>query len=135
MNPIKRSQLIWATITNGTTAAGAFVNFPDQPELRGVVITAIESINEDDLAKTPDAINVIPSSDLVKCALSLFDGSNQRHRNIPCSTINTRTNAGIWRDLEPFKVNWQRSGVLILQGLAKDLNSIPFVVHYRFPRE
>lgn len=130
MEPIKRSQLVWIVVTNGTTLNGAYIPFPDQPDLRGKQITGIECINSDYLTNAPDGTTCFSSADETHCMLTLYKGAVMQEKDVPCASLDSQLNFGIWKQFEPFQVNWQRSGVRVVSPLSAALLAIPFLVHY-----
>ena len=137
MATIRRAQLIWITVTNGTTMQGAWVPFRDQPELHNVLVDGISTMDDVSLAYSPDGIPSISAvaQDQAKILLTLAEGSNLRVRQQPWALANQNSNFGYYMELQPFTVNWQRSDVLVTAPLAKDSTAIPLMVFYRFPNE
>lgn len=135
MNLIHRSELIWIRVTNGNTMAGAFVPFNDQPSLNGVYVTGMEAMGASTLGFTPDGIPVITNADQRLIALTFNEGSDKRHKQLPDVQLDPALNFGIWKEVTPFKIDWQKSGANILGNLSAALLSIPVLIHYYYPED
>jgi len=135
MDVINRSELIWIRITNGNTMAGAFVPFDDQPSLDGVLVTGIETMGDSTLIATPDGTTVVTVADQRKILMTFAEGSDQRHKDVANVQFDPLLMNGVWKEVQPFPVNWQKSGVRILDNLSAALLSIPVLVHYRYPED
>lgn len=123
-------QLVWATVTG--TPAGNYVNFPDQPELRtGVKVIGIEAWSDTYITATPDNVTVISAADAVKLTFNFYEGAVMRLRQVPFASLAPGLNSGIWRETEPFLVNWQKSQVYVNNALSTAAaRTVPLVVHY-----
>lgn len=133
MKPIRRSQLIWVRIPAGTTG-GRAIPFPDQPDLKGVMVTGIVALDDAFQTFTPDNVPVIGAATSPDYTVTLNDGSDQRHKQIPLRQLATFYNAGIWPEYEPFSMDWQKSRVTYQGAAAIALDvAVPFVVHYYYP--
>lgn len=135
MFPIIRSKLVSVTLPVGISR-GASIEFTDQPELNGTFITGIESITVDQLSVSPSrnpVVSLVEASDLV---VTLNDGSDKRHDQVPYLSLNTAQNAGIWHEFKPFPVDWQKSAVSFMNTtpLASTVDAV-FVVHYFRPED
>lgn len=133
MKPIRRSQLIWVRVPAGTTG-GRAIPFPDQPDLKGVLVTAVLPCDDSFLSFTPDNLPVIAAATSIDYHVTLNNGSDQRHQRIPLRQLATFYNAGIWTETEPFVMDWQKSRVTYQGTAAIALDAaVPFVVHYYYP--
>lgn len=133
MKPVRRSQLIWVRIPSGTTA-GRSIPFPDQPDLKGVLVTAILALDDSFQTFTPDNIPVIAAASSPYYTVTLNDGSDMRHKQIPIRQLATFYNAGIWTETEPFVMDWQKSRVTFQGAVALAADAaVPFIVHYYYP--
>lgn len=113
MRAIPRYKLVYVTIPAGTTAV-ANIPFPDIPELRDCPIIGLEAYDTNLLTNTPDQVPVIANGDSQSLVVVLKDASNERVQEIPYCTLITYLNAGIWKQFDPFVVNWQSSVLRVL---------------------
>ena len=133
MKPVVRSQLIWVRIPAGTTA-GRSIPFPDQPDLKGVMVTAILAMDDSFITFTPDNIPVINAAASPDYTVTLNDGSDARHKQIPIRQLATFYNAGLWTETEPFVLDWQKSRTTYQGAAPVALDSaVPYIVHYFYP--
>jgi hypothetical protein len=130
MDPLSRSILVNVPCI---ALQGGEVDFPDVGELReGVVVTGIEAYTDVDLGVTPQGGVVLTAADGLKITVSLADKSLLQHRDMPHSTLIPRLNGGIWKEVTPFLVNFQRSKVKFgTPAAAATAFFCPFLVHYR----
>lgn len=129
MRAIPRAILVWATLKTGTTE-GAEIRFPDVPELRGKRIIGFEGYDNSFLTKTPDLQDVVGGADSVKLTLVLKDLSKERIQDIPFITLIPAYIGGIWKQVEPFEVNWQSSFVRVVDTPATLPVTVPFCIFY-----
>jgi hypothetical protein len=115
--------------------AGAFVPFDDQPTLNGVLVTGIETMGDSTLVATPDGVTVVTVADQRKILMTFAEGSDQRHKDVANVQFDPLLMNGVWKEVQPFPVNWQKSGVRMLDNLSAALLSIPVLVHYRYPED
>lgn len=132
MKSISRSQLVWILVSNGASLQGAFLPFTAKPDLDGVDITGIETMDSDTLTFTPDGVPVITPADALLLSVTLVEGSNQRHKHLPWNLSNPSIQFGIWKEFNPFRLTWQRSGVFASGPLSANVLAIPLNVHYRY---
>lgn len=134
MQPIFRSQLVWATLPANSLQPGASFPFPDQPILNGCYIAGIEALNSELLARTPDQLPVNPF--YAALTLTLHDGSDKRHDQVPVSLLIPSVNFGVYKEFTPFICDWQKSRVTATssQAIAQPY-SVPFNVYYFRPED
>ena len=107
MQPIPKAQLVWITTIN--PGAGTQFNFPDVPELNARRIIGLEAFTATQLTNTPDGTAVIPAADALKLTLVLKMNDKERLRQVPWFSLIASQNGGIWKQVDPFVVNWQAS--------------------------
>lgn len=135
MQPIVRSLLVYVRIPLGT-GTGTPIQFPDQPTLNGTFITGIEVYGNNTLLLAPDRTPVVAQASLPDYALTLFDGSDARHKFMPAVALDTLQQSGIWHEFTPFMVNWQKSQVVYLGAAPTGAEaSLPCLVHYFRPED
>ena len=132
METIARTQLVWVRFS--TFGFGVGTPFPDQPLLNGCWITGIEAVDANEMEATPDGTPL--ATNLVPYALSLYDGSDVLHQDVPCTLLQPSLMAGIWKEFVPFVCDWQKSRV-IWRGAAApaEAEAVAFAVHYVLPDE
>lgn len=119
MKPITRSLLVESNVVPAAAQAGTFIFFPDIPELRGgVLIEGVEVYTTDELSFGPSQIANVSPGDALVCLLSLNELSTQRHKQVPLYSFISTTNAGIWKEFDPFLCNWQASGIQLVNATA-----------------
>lgn len=108
MQPINRALLVYFPINTG---AGSTTPFPDVPELNGadVLITGFEVFTDAQLSATPDQVATLAAADAPDVVVTLNDGSNERFKQMPYTTLVAALNAGMWKDCQPFRLDFQKS--------------------------
>lgn len=134
MQPIKRAELIWITVPAGTVA-GASLPFLAQPTLEGVDILGAEMLDATGLSFTPDLVAVITAADRIRATLTLAEGSDEVVKDLPLTSMNAVANAGVWKEFDRIRVDWQKSYVKITQTFATLPCQVPFVFYYARPED
>ena len=129
MVPISRAYLTWITVPAGT-AAGATIKFPDVSRLRGKRIIGVEAYDDVMLAFTPDGQTVIATADGPKVVLTLRRASDSMLDNVPIRTLMVNVTAGIWKQLRPFEVDFQKSDIFMAGTPAATAFTVPFLFYY-----
>jgi len=89
-------------------AAGTEVAFPYVAELaQGVYIEGIEVYTDAQLTVSPTLEANVTAADALGIVITLPEKSTQRIKEIPLLAFNSQSNAGIWKELAGFLVNWQ----------------------------
>lgn len=133
MKPVYRSRLVAVPIPAGTTA-GAFLAFPDQPDLKkGARITGFETFTAADLTISSGA-NVISDADAVTVQLTLAEGSDERVQYIPYLAARTALNAGSVREVKDFSIEWTQSYVRTNATIAAACVAL-VLVHFYYPSD
>jgi len=133
MKAIFRLETIWVTFQAGLTA-GYELPFQDQPLLNGCYILGIEAFNDTVLELVPD--QTVVTTDLSPYLLTLNEGSDERHRLVPCQSLFPPGNGGVWKEFTPFIADWQKSRVKYVGAAAVPaLVAVPFTVHYARPED
>jgi len=129
LRPILRSYLAEINLGTGFTANQS-INFFDFPELRNVVIFAIEAIDANILSVSPTQKSVV--STLVGITVTIV---NKEQKQIiqayPCTDLNPFTTGGLYREFHPFPLNLVKSFITInaITGLNAN-ESVVFNVFY-----
>lgn len=130
MKPIHRSKYISVFVPAGT-GQGATLEFPLDQTLQGAHITGIELVTDAEQTITPDGQLVAPLSECLKATLTLVDMSSQmRQQGYALPLLSPALNGGIWKEFEPFPVNWQGSYVEFEDAPAGLPYAFLFQVHY-----
>jgi len=135
MKALYRSQLVYINLTNANALTGAFVPFPDQPSLNGVYLMGIEAMGADTLLFTPGLTPTVTRADEELILVTLNEGSNQRHKQMPMVQLDPFLTFGIWKEVVPFHIDWQKSGILVTSPLHTAVLSVPFLIHYATPED
>lgn len=110
MQPMPRTQLVVTNVPSTGGAAGSKLSIPVQPDLDGCLIVGFEMFSADQLATTPDRVPVLPAADVPHVSLTLNESADKRFWRMPMATlIAAGANAGVFRQCEPFQVDWQKS--------------------------
>lgn len=105
-----RTQLVLTNIPQNGGTAGSKLQFPSQPDLDGCLIVGFEMFTADQLSVTPDRIPVLPAADAVNVSVTLNTGADKRFWRMPMtSLVAAGANAGVFRQCDPFFVDWQKS--------------------------
>jgi hypothetical protein len=130
MRAIPRMKLIWATVPFGTQP-GSVIPFPNVSELLDAPIVGIEAYDAAFLVATPDLQPNVTAADMPTISVVLKDSSNERVQDIPATTLAPFQIGGIWKQFEPFVVNWQSSFVRVVGAPAAGTAfSVAFGVFY-----
>lgn len=109
MQPMPRTQLVITNVPTTGGQAGSKIQIPIQPDLDGCLIVGFETFTADQLASTPDRVPVITTADCVNVAVTLNESADKRFWRMPYLSLVAINNAGIFRQSEPFQVDWQKS--------------------------
>ena len=113
---------------------GDSVPFQDQPILNGNYVVGCEAMDDNILQFTPDRTPVTASS--ASFSVTWFDGSDQRHQDVPVNTLSSSYNAGVYKEYVPFQCDFQKSRVKYMgQGGIGQAQSVPFVIYYMRPED
>jgi hypothetical protein len=129
MQPIQRSKLVWV-ILNAGISAGAQVRFPDVPELRGKKVVGLETYPDSMLSNTPDMTAVVTGTDAVGLTLVFKDASEERHQDLPFTSLAPVNTSGVWKQVTPFPINWQSSFVRVTKTPITLPVSVPVMIFY-----
>lgn len=106
--------------------AGSEVKFPYIAELAGgVLIEGVEVYTDAQLSVAPTLQPNVTAADALGLILTLPEKSTQRIKEIPLLAFNSQSNAGIWKELAGFLVNWQAVRIKATIPMAA---GTPFVV-------
>lgn len=132
MQPIFRTQLIWARIAPANSGFGASIPFPDQPILAGCYVVGAESVSVDMLTFTPDQTPVTPTP--ADYSVSWAEGSDFRHEDVPVTELIAQLNGGVWKEYTPFVCDFQKSRVTRRgTGLLAADEAVAFTIYYFTP--
>lgn len=134
MRPIKRAELIWLTVPAGNAAGDQF-DFGVQPVLDGCWIVGFETFSATDITRMADGQAVVAAADLIRATLTLKVGSDEVISEIPLSSANAALNAGVYKEIQPAKVDFQKSYVRIATGFGTAPVAVPLLVYYWRPEE
>lgn len=129
MLPIPKFKQVYVNISAGTIA-GSQVALPLVEELRNKKVVAIEFYDATLLSNTQDQVAVITAADGVKAEAVLKEDSNERVQAIPLQTLNPVNVAGIYKQFEPFVINWQASFIRFNAVPAGLPCSVPLGIMY-----
>lgn len=104
-----RTQLVVTVIPNGGGNVGGKLTIPAQPDLDGCLIVGFEMFTDAQMIATPDRVPVLPSGEALNVTLTLNESADQRFRRMPMTTLIAELQAGIFRQCEPFQVDWNKS--------------------------
>lgn len=131
MQPLFRTQLVWVRVP-ANPIFGASYPFPDQPVLQGCYTVGIEAVSADLLTNTPDQTPVTANPEYY--SLTLNEGSDARHQDMPVGSLISLLNGGIWKEFTPFVTDWQKSRVTFRSTVAvEEIEAVPFAVYYFTP--
>jgi len=115
---------------------GAEVAFPDQPDLRGVIVTGVEVFTADDIATAPSGTVVVPSADALNLVMTLVEGSDEKVRQVPYFSCRRVVNAGNVRDFRDLSPTWDQCSIRATLALAVGtVTSALVMVHFRYNRD
>jgi hypothetical protein len=132
MKPIRNYKLVLVTINAGTSA-GAVIQFPDVPELRGRKITGLEFYDTALMSVAPNQVAGTTQAQMISTTVTLkdFDETGlERLKDCPLATLQPINVAGIYKQFEPFGVNWQGSFVRYVGANVAAQFVMPFGVMY-----
>ena len=130
-----RTQQVVTIVPTGGGTAGSKIQIPVQPDLDGCLIVGFEAFTANQLASTPDRIAVIPAADAPQVSLTLNESSDKRFYRMPYTSLVAALNFGIFRQCEPFQVDWQKSQFEV-GGLAITADrALVLVVQYLRPED
>lgn len=131
MQPIPRSRQINVRIPVGL-GKGAQVAFPVESYLRDKRIIGIESIANTALVTADNGTAVATPAQLTFASLTLVDTkSDEVHKGVPAFFLAPNENFGIYRDIEPVVIDWQKSFVKLTDAPANvAVFTYAFLVHY-----
>lgn len=119
MRALKRSQLVYFPLATG---AGAETLFPQVNNLDGadVEIYGLITYTSSELVTTPDlnSAGTLTLTEAAKTVITLSDGSDQKFQQIPYLDANRAINGGIWLELEPLTLTWQKCKVKNVDALG-----------------
>lgn len=113
---------------------GEAVPFQDQPVINGNYVVGCEAVDEFILTQTPDRTPVTNAA--ANFTVTWFDGSDQRHQDVPINTLSSVWNAGVFKEYVPFLCDFQKSRVKYngASGLGS-AQSVPFIIYYMRPED
>jgi len=109
MQPMPRTQLVITNVPTTGGQAGSKIPIPIQPDLDGCLIVGFETFTNDQLITTPDRIPVIGTGEAAGVTLTLNESADKRFWRMPYNSLVAQLNAGIFRQCEPFQVDYQKS--------------------------
>jgi hypothetical protein len=136
MRPIIRAILVPIVVPANAGKAGNRINFPDVPELRrdGTMVHAVECCAENLLSITPDLNPVTAAAFATLVNVTLFEKSDARFQQIPFNLWNPTFLAGLYREVQAFTPDLQRSFVGFTgASVAIVPFTLPFIFHYSRP--
>lgn len=120
MLKIKNSYLVELSLGAATPAAGQQINFKDQPYLREKNIYGIEVLSATQLAVAPSGATMIVAADVPKFTFTAQFGKVRPIENMSLSSLYPSDNSGFYREFNPFKLDFTKSFIKIVDatGLA-----------------
>ena len=109
MQPMTRWQLVYQAIPAGGGGAGATLALQNQPDLDGCLIVGFETFTAAQAVADPDRIAGLIAAEAVNVMLTLNEGSEQRFKNMPYTSLVASLNAGVYRECDPFQIAWNAS--------------------------
>jgi hypothetical protein len=99
-----------------TISQGQRYTFLDVPQLRynAVTIDAVESINADQLATSPNLKTLIPAAAMKNIVVTLVVDETEEIYQLPYFTLNAASNSGIIREFANKRINLVKSYATIL---------------------
>lgn len=130
MRPIVRAELVFVRFSN-TGNQGDTQRFPDTPSLNGagVRVLGIEAFTDAQLLQTPDGSPCLPAAEVDRVVVTLAEGSDQRYKQMPLSSLVAQLNAGVWKEFSPLQMDFQKSQVELVGSITAG-SSVPFVFYY-----
>jgi len=130
MKPIKRSRTIYL-LANAGTAKGAQLQFPLDRYLADKRVTGFEVVSDNILTTAPDSSPMATTLDLLVTTMTLVRQSDEVHQEFPLVLANSVIMNGIWKEIEPTVIDWQRS-YLTLNGAPATAVQFTYgiLVHY-----
>jgi hypothetical protein len=130
--PTNRARLIEIQIP-AAAPAGAEIPLPDQPDLRGVIVTGIETFSRDDVAFAPSGLLTIQAADGVKLCATFVQDSVEKVKLIPYQSFNRALNGGNVRQFRDLRPTFEQCVIRVVDVTT---NATPeaalIVVHYAY---
>lgn len=116
--------------------AGSEVPFPDQNDLRGAVVTAVETFTADNITFGPSGVPAINSTDATKLAVTLVENSVEKVKLIPYQSFNRALNGGVVRQFRDLRPTYEQCTLRVVELLAAgSVETALIVVHYEYPSD
>lgn len=130
--PTTRARLIEITLPIGA-AAGSEIAFPDQPDLRGCYVTAIETFFLDDILNGPSGAPTVDATDQAAIFLTMVEASTEKVKLIPYSSFNRLLMGGIIRYFRDLRPTFEQCSLRLSTTLANPAVQAALVlVHYEY---
>ena len=121
MQPIQRSYLIEVNVGTTNPGNGVNINFQDQPQLRNIYLTGIQTFDINSVSISPSGKTVV--GQLTGVTVTLLDIYNQEiMRQYPAQDLSPYYNSGIYRDFKPFQLQLTKSFITILDNTTTAAN-------------
>lgn len=134
MQPICRAELVAKVIPGGGGTAGSLLKFDTQPALDGVYVVGFEAFTAAQAAFDPNRVATLPAADALNVLITLCDGSDQRFQNMPFNALIAALNAGVWKEIDPTLIDWQKS-FAFFTAAATAGTSILILFYYMRPED
>lgn len=109
MQPIPRFTTSYKSIPAGGGAAGSTLLMDMVSELEGCLIVGFQTYDDSIATADPNRIPLLPTAESVSVMITLHDGSDERFKDMPWIDLMSSLQAGVVRECDPFRMNWQAS--------------------------
>jgi len=130
--PTKRARLIEIQLPVGAPA-GAELSWPDQPDLRGCYVTAVETFFISDITAGPSGTVAVDGTDQAAIFVTVVENSTEKVKLIPYSSFNRLLMGGIIRYFRDLRPTFEQCSLRIATTLVNPaVQSALILVHYEY---
>ena len=134
MRPVRRQRVVYVNIPVVALKAGQQVYFQDQQDLKDAIVTAVETMDADDVAAGPSGVATISAADSARIVMSISERSDERIKEVPFLAFRTPQNAGEPRTYEDLLIEWTQCYLRAVVDLAGGPYSVPVLVSFYYPK-
>jgi len=130
--PTVRARLIEIQIP-AVAPVGSEIPFPDQPDLRGVRVTGIETFTNANVTSAPSGLATVSAADATQLCVTVVENSVEKVKLIPYQSFNRALNGGVVRAFRDLRPTFEQCSIRVVTLIAAAaVTSALVVVHYEY---
>jgi hypothetical protein len=130
--PTVRARLIEVQLP-AAAPAGSEIALPDQPDLRGCIVTGVETFTLADVTKGPSGSDTIAAAEAEKLCLTMVENSVEKVKLIPYQSFNRALNGGDVRQFRDLRPTYEQCTIRVTDTLGTAVVEVALiVVHYQY---